>query len=134
MVRNLLAVAALAVVLAPAVAIGNFISLISGIPGGLFDPSLTTGAALGQLAGPLFPALDPRALVLLFMGAYFAGVVQSPITAFVILVEMTGSHKMALPLSLATLIAYEISHLVCRTALYEALAESFLEAIGPRKG
>ncbi len=122
------------VALAPAVAVGNFLSLVSGIPGGLFDPSLTTGAALGQLAGPFFPALDPRALVLLFMGAYFAGVVQSPITAFVILVEMTGSHKMALPLSLATLIAYEISHLVCRTALYEALAESFLEAIGSRRG
>jgi len=117
--------------LAPAVAAGNFITLLSGIPGGLFDPSLTTGAALGQITAPLFPHLAPQALVLLWMVAYFSGVVQSPITAFVILIEMTGSHDMALPLALAALIAYEMSHLVCRTSLYESLARSFLAAIRP---
>src|SRR6185369_15404880 len=45
--------------LAPSVSAGNFITLLSGIPGGLFDPTLTTGAAIGQVVHPLFPALDP---------------------------------------------------------------------------
>lgn len=119
--------------LAPAVAAGNFITLLSGIPGGLFDPSLTTGAALGQISQPFFPNIEPQALVLLWMVAYFGGVVQSPITAFVILIEMTHAHYMALPLAAASLIAYEMSHLVCRTSLYESLAESFLEAMQPAK-
>ncbi len=117
--------------LAPAVAAGNFITLLSGIPGGLFDPSLTTGAALGQITQPLFPGIDPQALILLWMVAYFGGVVQSPITAFVILIEMTSAHYMALPLAAASLIAYEMSHLVCRTSLYESLAESFLASMRP---
>ena len=115
--------------LGPAIAAGNFITLLSGIPGGLFDPSLTTGAALGQITHPLFPHIDPQALVLLWMVSYFGGVVQSPITAFVILIEMTSAHYMALPLALASLLAYEMSHLVCRTSLYESLAESFLETM-----
>lgn len=115
--------------LAPAIAAGNFITLLSGIPGGLFDPSLTTGAALGQITHPLFSALDPQTLILLWMVSYFGGVVQSPITAFVILIEMTHAHEMALPLAAASLIAYEMSHLVCRTSLYESLAESFLDSM-----
>ena len=115
--------------LAPAVAAGNFLTLLSGIPGGLFDPSLTTGAALGQITQPFFPGIDPQAIILLWMVSYFAGVVQSPITAFVILIEMTNSHGMALPLGIAALVAYEMSHLVCRTSLYESLAESFLSAM-----
>lgn len=119
--------------LGPAVAAGNFITLLSGIPGGLFDPSLTTGAALGQITQPLFPHIDPQALVLLWMVAYFGGVVQSPITAFVILIEMTNAHYMALPLAAASLISYEMSHLVCRTSLYESLAESFLATMQPSK-
>ena len=117
--------------LAPAVSAGNFITLLSGIPGGLFDPSLTTGAAIGQVTQTLFSHIDARAVVLLWMVSYFGGVVQSPITAFAILIEMTDAHDMALPLALASLVSYEMSHLVCRTSLYESLAESFLESMRP---
>ena len=51
---------------------------------------------------------------------------ESPITAAVILVEMTGARPMLVPLLAATLTAYGASRLVCRTSLYEALAEAFL--------
>ncbi|MBM4267431.1 MAG: chloride channel protein [Deltaproteobacteria bacterium] len=113
--------------LAPSVSLGNFVTLLSGIPGGLFDPSLTTGAALGQLSVPLFPDFDPRALLLLWMVSYFTGVVQCPITAVVILIEMTDARALTIPLGIAAIVAYEVSRLVCRTALYEALAQTFLE-------
>lgn len=110
----------------PTHAAASFVTLVSAIPGGLFDPSLTSGAALGQLAAPLFPALEPRETVLLFMVSFFSGVVQSPITSAVILVEMTAARFFTLPLAVASILAYEASRLVCRTALYEALAEGFL--------
>jgi H+/Cl- antiporter ClcA len=124
----------LPVLFAPFLAAGNFVSLLSGIPGGLFDPSLTTGAALGQVTLPLSPFADRQAFLLLCMVAYFTGVVQSPMTAGVILIEMTGSAHFALPLMLTAVIAYEASRLVCPTALYEGLAEGFLAMIRARQG
>ena len=107
-------------------AAGNFISLISGIPGGLFDPSFSVGAAMGQLTAPLFPGIDPRAISMIAMTAYFTGVVRSPITSVVILLEMTMARDMAMPLFITAAIAYEASKLISKTPIYEALAEIFL--------
>lgn len=114
-------------------AAGSFLSLISGIPGGLFDPSLSVGAGLGQLAAPLFPGIEPNCILLMCMVAYFGGVVQSPLTAIVIILEMTTARNMILPLFLTGLLAYESSHLVCRYAIYEALSEIFLESLEPER-
>lgn len=113
-------------VYALAKAAGSFVSLISSIPGGLFTPSLSVGAGLGQLAAGLLPWMDRQSVVLLVMGAYFSGVVQSPITAALILFEMTAARYMLLPLLVAAVLAYEMSHLVCPVSLYEALADGFL--------
>ena len=99
----------------------------------MFDPSLSVGAALEQLTHPVFPDISPQAVILLTMAAYFSGVVQSPLTSAVILFEMTASHHMALPLLVTSILAYEMSHLVCRTSLYESLADSFLKAL-PAEG
>lgn len=118
---------------APLKAVANYVCLISGIPGGLFDPSFSVGAGLGQTFQPLllsiFPDLEPTAVIILFMVAYFSGVVQSPITCAVIMVEMTGARFMTIPLLAVAIIAYECSHRVCSTAIYEALADIFLGSI-----
>jgi len=110
----------------PTHAAASFLTLVSGIPGGLFDPTLTSGAALGALAAPFLPLLDRQEVVLLCMVSFFCGVVQSPITSAVILIEMTAARFFTLPLMTAAILAYEASRLVCRTPLYEALAETFL--------
>jgi H+/Cl- antiporter ClcA len=110
----------------PTHAAASFLTLVSGIPGGLFDPSLTSGAALGDLAAPFVTVLARQETVLLFMVSFFCGVVQSPITAAAILLEMTASRFFTLPLTAASIVAYEVSRIVCPTALYEALAETFL--------
>jgi H+/Cl- antiporter ClcA len=52
--------------------------------------------------------------------------VQSPITCAVIMVEMTAARYLTLPLLGTAVVAYECSRLVCRTAIYEALADLFL--------
>jgi len=102
-------------------------SYLSGIPGGIFAPSLSVGAGLGADLVPLFPTVPIGALAILGMVSYFAGVVQTPITAFVIVMEITGSHSMALPLMAASFIAYGASRLVCREPIYRALARRFME-------
>lgn len=115
---------------APVKAMASFFSLISGIPGGLFDPSLSVGAGIGQSMIPavdmLFPGMDQKSIIMMFMVAYFAGVVQSPLTCAVIMVEMTGARYMTIPLIGVAIVAYECSHLICRTSIYEALADLFL--------
>lgn len=111
----------------------SFISLVSAIPGGLFDPSLATGAGLGQISYPLFdqyiaPGIGLPQVMMLFMAAYFAGVVQSPITVFAIMAEMTGAYGMILPLMFAAMIGAMVASRICEPSIYEALARQFLIA------
>jgi H+/Cl- antiporter ClcA len=61
------------------------------------------------------------------MCSYFSGAVQAPITAAVIIGEMTAASGMRLPLLLAAMIAYGVSRLIQRESLYHALAENYLK-------
>ncbi len=109
----------------------SMLALLTGIPGGLFDPSFSVGAGLGKWCAPglAWTGASAQAVVLLFIVAYFSGVVQSPLTAAVILVEMTGAVAFTLPLGLAAILAYEASRRVCPVPLYEALAENFMRKV-----
>jgi H+/Cl- antiporter ClcA len=100
---------------------------ISGMPGGIFSPSLAVGAGLGSDVASLFQGAPLGAIMLLGMVSYFAGVVQAPITAFVIVTEMTDNHGMVVPLMAAALIAHATSRLICKEGVYHALARGFIE-------
>jgi len=101
-------------------------SYLSGIPGGIFAPSLATGAGVGADLGHLLPVAPLSVMVLLGMVGYFSGVVQSPITAFVIVMEMTAEQDMLLALMATAFIASGSAHLVCPQPLYSSLAKAFL--------
>jgi len=62
--------------------------------------------------------------------AYFSGVVQSPVTSFIIIIEMTGAIAFTLPLGVASILAFEVSRRVCPVSIYEVLARNFLRS-GP---
>jgi H+/Cl- antiporter ClcA len=100
---------------------------ISGIPGGIFSPSLAIGAGLGSNVALMFHDAPTGAIMLLGMVSYFAGVVQAPITAFVIVTEMTDNHAMVVPLMTAALIAHFTSRMICEEGIYHALAKGFVE-------
>ncbi len=108
--------------------IATIVSSISGIPGGIFAPSLAVGAGLGADVALLLPGAPAQALVVLGMVAYFSGVVQAPITAFVIVAEMTNDHALIVPLMLTSLLGFAVSRLVCPEGVYHALAHNFLAA------
>jgi len=88
----------------------------SGGSGGIFAPSLFIGATLGAATGAglhlLFPgALGPvGAYALVGMGAVFAAAAHAPITAVLILFELTDDYRIILPLLLAAGIASVLSH------------------------
>jgi H+/Cl- antiporter ClcA len=103
----------------------NVISYLSGIPGGIFAPSLAVGAGLGQYLSGLVHGAPSGAVVLLGMVAYFSGVVQAPITATIIVMEMTDNQSLTIPLLATSMLAYGCSRLMCRRPLYRTLARRF---------
>lgn len=107
---------------------------ISGVPGGIFSPSLAVGAGIGSNIAAFFHDAPLGAIMLLGMVSYFAGVVQAPITAFVIVTEMTDNHGMVVPLMAAALIAHATSRLICEEGIYHALAKGFIERAGHPPG
>lgn len=72
----------------------------------------------------LFTSVLEGAAIILGMVAYFAGVTQAPITAFVIVMEMTDNHEMILPLMAAAFIAKICSRLVCPTPLFHTMEKT----------
>lgn len=102
---------------------------VAGLPGGIFAPSLSTGAGVGGLLRLLFPGDPAGAVVLLGMVAYFTGVVRAPLTAVIIIVEATASRGLILPLFLAALIAHGMSALVCKERLYHGLSRPWLKLL-----
>ncbi|MGH8206209.1 MAG: chloride channel protein [Steroidobacteraceae bacterium] len=99
------------------------ISYMAGIPGGLFSPSLSIGAGLAQWVHAVFAGTPLPALIALCMTGYLAAVTQSPITSFVIVMEMTNGTGMIIPMMATALISARISG-VFTPPLYEALAQS----------
>jgi len=102
----------------------------AGLPGGIFSPSLATGAGLGNLVHALFPDQPSGAVVLLGMVAYFTGAVRAPLTSVIIMSETTGSRGLMLPLLASALIAEATAPLICRERLYHGLAAGFLPIAG----
>jgi CIC family chloride channel protein len=97
----------------------------SGVPGGLFTPSLTfgalLGAALGHAWGALWPGTPIGFFALLGAGAILAATTQGPISAVVLLMELTGRDRsFILPLILIAGISTLISRSIEHRSIYDA--------------
>jgi H+/Cl- antiporter ClcA len=105
----------------------SFLSMVSGIPGGIFAPSLAVGAGFGSSVGTLIGSSIALSAIL-GMAGYFAGVVQAPMTAFVIILEMTGDHEAVIPIMAVSMIGYVTSRILSREPLYHGLSRVFIAA------
>lgn len=103
----------------------TFISMMSGIPGGIFAPSLSVGAGFGSTVAAVTGAsISLGALV--GMAGYFAGVVQAPMTAFVIILEMSDSRESLLALMAASMLGYVSARMISPEPLYHGLSRVFI--------
>lgn len=103
----------------------TFLAMMSGIPGGIFAPSLSVGAGFGStVASVLGTSVGLGAI--LGMAGYFAGVVQAPMTAFVIILEMTGNHEAVIPIMAASMLGYLTSRMISAEPLYHGLSRVFI--------
>ncbi|HKB07705.1 MAG TPA: chloride channel protein, partial [Candidatus Polarisedimenticolia bacterium] len=102
----------------------------SGGAGGLFTPTLFVGSALGFVYGAwcheAFPLLTSTAgaYALVGMGAMLAGTTQVPLTAIMLIFELTGDYQIILPLMVSCTAAVVVSRLLHRESIYtEPLVE-----------
>lgn len=92
--------------------------------GGVFAPSLflgaTGGAAFGSAANVLFPEVTapPGAYAIVGMAAVFAGSAHAPITAILILFEMTDTYHIILPLMIAVVVSYLVASSLQPDSIY----------------
>ncbi len=100
----------------------------SGAVGGVFTPTLFVGTALGALFGTGVHALLPHwtavpsAYALVGMGSFLAAATHAPLTAIVMVFEMTGDYQIILPLMLGCIVGYSTSRVLREESLYsEAL-------------
>lgn len=100
------------------------LTLGSGASGGVFAPALFTGAVLGgafgQIAQSIFPGLPASsgAYAMVGMAAVFAGAARVPITAIIILFEMTQNYHIILPLMAATIVSTIIAQRLEPESIY----------------
>jgi chloride channel protein, CIC family len=97
----------------------------SGVPGGLFTPSLTfgalLGAALGHVWSMLWPGVPAGLFPLLGAGAVLSATTQGPISAVVLLMELTGrARSFVLPLILIAAISTLIARSIEDRSIYDA--------------
>jgi H+/Cl- antiporter ClcA len=117
----------------PAKFLATLATSASGIPGGIFAPSLSVGAGVGELLTSLFTPENAGGIVLLGMAGYFTGVVRAPLTAVIILAETTGSSGNIVALFATALIADWAGSWVCKERLYHVLAGDFMPADAERE-
>jgi len=112
--------------------IATWITTWSGVPAGIFAPSLAIGAAIGNdVALALYHAQVP-ALIALGMVGFLAAATQAPLTAFIIVMEMVDGHAMVLSLMGCALVAFGVSRVIS-PPLYPTLARLQLGRIPEAK-
>ncbi len=102
----------------------TWLSAWSGVPAGMFAPSLTIGAGIGHDVAALLGVAGSAAIPLIALGmvGFLAASTQGPITAFIIVMEMVSGHAMVLSLMASALLASGVSRLVARPMYLELSA------------
>jgi CIC family chloride channel protein len=115
------AIVSAVVVLLAAKVIATSASVASGVPGGIFTPMLLVGAALGTSWSHLIgsPA-SAGSYALVGMAATTAASIHAPLTAAVMIFELSGDYLIVLPLLLATVVSTSVSRGFGSESVYEA--------------
>lgn len=106
------------------------LSSMSGIAGGIFAPALSAGSAIG---GSFAAVADPGFTVILGLAGmvgFLTGITHTPITSFILVLEMTDRHSVVFPLMIAGLVSSLISHTVSDRSFYEEISAKLRRPTG----
>jgi len=104
------------------------LSYSTGVPGGLFAPLLAVGALWGLLFVGVFNTVWPEnettlaiPMALVGMAAFFGATVRAPVTGIVLVIEMTATTSVAVPMMAATAAAVLAANAVGSSPIYDSL-------------
>jgi CIC family chloride channel protein len=109
------------------------LSYAAATPGGLFAPILVLGSQSGFLFGSLceqwVPAMAAHqtGLAIVGMAAFFTAVVRAPVTGIILVIEMTASFTLLLPMLSACFAAMLVTNLLGNAPIYDSLRERTLK-------
>lgn len=108
--------------------VGTALCFTTGGSGGVFAPSLSTGAAIGSmLSGWLdLSAANTNVIILAGMAGFLTGVTRSPFTSAILVLEMTDRHNLIFHLMVASMIASIVSIIIDRHSLYDHLKVDYI--------
>lgn len=112
----------------PVKMLGLLLTMLTGVPGGIFSPSLSMGAGVGGCFLPLAAAPWQAEIIAVGMIAVLAAVTRAPLTSAFIVVEMTAGQSMALEALGAAFISAQLARLV-HVKFYHDLACRALKAV-----
>ena len=105
--------------------VATWLTAWSGVPGGIFAPSLSIGAGIGHDVAQVFVGINNSdmapALIALGMAGFLAAATQAPLTSFIIVMEMIDGQSMVFSLMAAAMMAGLIARMISRP-LYTTLA------------
>ena len=118
----------------PGVALAKWVATVlsywAGLPGGIFTPSLTIGAMIGQQIAAWGGSVDySGVIVLVCMTAFLAAATQSPLTASVVVMEMTGSQNLLFWMLVGSIVASQVSRQFSPKPFYHAVGARFRQRI-----
>ncbi len=104
--------------------IATTISLGGGFIGGMFAPSLFVGATLGSAFGRIVATIiggnaNPAAFAMAGMAAMMTGVIRAPITAVLLLFELTNDYNLILPIMLVTVVSLFVVERLAPDGIYQ---------------
>ncbi|MEG0855448.1 MAG: ClC family H(+)/Cl(-) exchange transporter [Terrisporobacter sp.] len=110
----------------------TFVCFGSGAPGGIFFPLLVLGALVGNFVGIIYvkylgiPGIYLVNFIVLAMAGHFASIVKAPITAILLISEMTGSLNHLLALAVVVIVSQLTADLLNSKPIYESLLSRIL--------
>lgn len=107
--------------------VSPLLSSMTGIAGGIFAPSLSAGAAIGGFTSQFFDPSLRTIMALSGMIGFLTGVTRSPITCFVLVLEMTDRHSAVLAMMLAAVFSSLGAHFMGHKSFYEIMVETIKE-------
>lgn len=113
--------------------LNTFFVYITGVAGGIFAPSLALGAGLGYQIGHLLELFmnfsNSNLFILCGMVSFLTGVTRTPLTSFILVMEMTDRHASIVPLMLAGFISILVGRLWSKEGFYELAVNDYIKTM-----
>lgn len=112
--------------------IGTAVNFGAGVPVGIFIPMLTIGSLMGAVVAKVMALLGMNpayidCIILISMATFFTAVVKSPLTAIIMVVELTSQYVLLIPVILGVAVGYMISEIFNLKPLYDVALEDIMQ-------